>query len=255
MNDAAESTDQVILTVSKLSVSFDTHTVLDKVSFEVHKDQTLAIIGPNGAGKTVLFQCLLGLLPFTGTVTWKAGTQIGYVPQRLTVGKDIPLTVREFLSMKEKQKSKVIDILREVGFESDGTHLIHRGKRLLDTRLGVLSGGEFQRVLIAFALLGNPNVLLFDEPTSGVDISAEETVYTLIHRLQKEKKLTIIFISHELAVVNKYATQVLCLNKETICFGPPREVIDKESLQKMYGDEVNLYQHTSHNHTSHHKKP
>jgi zinc transport system ATP-binding protein len=112
--------------------------------------------------------------------------------------------------------------------------------------LGALSGGELQRVLIAYALLGSPNVLLFDEPTSGVDVSAEESIYSLIDKLREEIDLTIIFISHELQVVYRYADSVLCLNKEKICFGPPTEVVDKVSLEKLYGEDVHFYRHQNH---------
>src|SRR3990167_3991048 len=198
-------TDDLLLKVTGLNVVFDGHKILEDISFDVKKDDTLAIIGPNGAGKTVLFKCLLGLLPYEGEVKWADDTKIGYVPQRLNIGKDIPLTVEEFLKFKERNIKNIENVLSQVGFETEGDHVIHKGKRLLKTRLGVLSGGEFQRVLIAFALLGNPNVLLFDEPTSGVDVSAEETVYALIERLKKKVDLTIIFISHELGIVYKHA--------------------------------------------------
>ncbi|OGM23356.1 hypothetical protein A2691_01475, partial [Candidatus Woesebacteria bacterium RIFCSPHIGHO2_01_FULL_39_23] len=138
-------------------------------------------------------------------------------------------------SFKESNFDKILQVLGQVGF----------GKRenILKMKLGVLSGGELQRILIAFAVMGNPNVLLFDEPTSGVDLSGEETVYQLISKLQAEKDLTIIFISHELEVVYKYAATVLCLNKEKVCFGPPRKVIDKENLEKLYGEDIHLYRH------------
>ena len=179
-------TDDLLLKVTGLNVVFDGHKILEDISFDVKKDDTLAIIGPNGAGKTVLFKCILGLLPYKGKVIWASGATIGYVPQKLYVDKDVPLTVDEFLSFKEKDHLKVEEALIKVGFGSDNLHSIHRGSRLLGTKLGVLSGGELQRVLIAFAILGRPNVLLFDEPTSGVDISAEETVYSLISKL-KEK--------------------------------------------------------------------
>ena len=232
--------ENTILSVSNLNVKFNSHKILEDISFEVQRDDTLAIIGPNGAGKTVLFKCLLGLLSYEGEIKWASDAKIGYVPQRLNVGKDLPLTVEEFLRFKEKDSKKIESVLSQVGFETEGAHVIHKGKRLLRTRLGVLSGGEFQRVLIAFALLGNPNVLLFDEPTSGVDVSAEETVYALINRLQKDKDLTIIFISHELEVVYRYAENVLCLNKEKVCYGPPREAIDKASLALLYGEDVHF---------------
>jgi zinc transport system ATP-binding protein len=236
----------LLLSVSNLNVAFNSHKILDDISFEVKRDDTLAIIGPNGAGKTVLFKCLLGLIPYEGEVRWAKNVKIGYVPQRLNVGKDLPLTVEEFLRFKEKSSKKIEEVLTMVGFKRNKEHLIHRGKRLLKTRLGVLSGGEFQRILIAYALLGNPNVLLFDEPTSGVDVSAEETVYALIERLKKEVDLTIIFISHELGIVYKHAASVLCLNKEKVCFGPPHDVIDKESLQKLYGEDVHFHHHDDH---------
>lgn len=239
---------QNLLTVSGLKVKFDNHVILDDISFEIKRDDTLAIIGPNGAGKTVLFRALLGLIPFEGSIQWAPDIKIGYVPQKLSVGHDIPLTVSEFLRFKEKSSEKIQEVLLEVGFQKEAQHL-HNDKRVLKTRMGALSGGELQRVLIAYALLGNPQVLLFDEPTAGVDVSGEETIYALIHKLQAKEDLTIIFISHELQVVNHYAANVLCLNKEKICFGPPLKVIDKETLTKMYGDEVNLYQH--HEHSEH----
>ncbi len=241
--------EDIVLKVSSLNVSFDGHKILDDVSFEVRRDDTLAIIGPNGAGKTMLFRCILGLVPYSGQVEWTSGVKVGYVPQKLYVDKEIPLTVTELLAFKEKSHAKIADALSKVGFGKDTLHQAHQGSRLLKTRLGVLSGGELQRVLIAFAILGNPNVLLFDEPTSGVDISAEETVYSLISKLKEEKDLTIIFISHELEIVYRYAANVLCLNKEKVCFGPPKKAIDTASINKLYGEDVNFFKH--HNHTHH----
>jgi zinc transport system ATP-binding protein len=231
-----------ILTVSALKVEFDNHMILDDVGFEVVRDDTLAIIGPNGAGKSVLFRALLGLIPYSGTITWSPDARIGYVPQKLAVAKDLPLTASEFLHFKEKNETVIREVIVSVGFLKEAEHS-HNDVRVLNTRLGDLSGGELQRVLIAYALLGDPNVLLFDEPTAGVDIAGEETVYSLIHKLQADEDLTIIFISHELQVVNQYATNVLCLNKEKICFGPPSTAIDKESLAKMYGEDAHLYEH------------
>lgn len=225
--------NQPLLSVSNLSVNFDSQTILKNVSFNLNHDEIMAIIGPNGAGKTMLFRAILGLIPYEGTVKWDTNVRIGYVPQKLFVSRDLALTVGEFLSCKEKEQKKITYAMSRVGI----------AEKQLKIQLSVLSGGEFQRVLIAFALLGDPNVLLFDEPTSGIDISGEETVYGLIKKLQKEKDLAILFISHELDVVYAYAQNVLCLNKKTICMGPPQEVIDKENLQKLYNADVHLYQH------------
>lgn len=225
--------EDVLLAVANLKVKFNGRVILNNIDFNVAKNETVAIIGPNGAGKSVLFRAILGLIPYEGKVEWKEGIKIGYVPQKLSVAKDLPLTTSEFLSLKEKDKEKVLKVIEEVGF----------GKEGLKSRIGVLSGGEFQRILIAFALLGSPDVLLFDEPTSGVDISSEETIYSLLRRLQEKKGLTVILISHELGIIYKYAETVVCLNKERICFGPPREVLDRENLAKLYGEDVRVYKH------------
>lgn len=236
-----------ILSVENLKVEFDNHVILNGISFEIKRDYTLAIIGPNGAGKSVLFRALLGLIPYSGKIVWAADAKIGYVPQKLSVAKDLPLTVNEFLKFKEKSDQKIHEVLEEVGFQKEANH-VHNDARVLKTRMGDLSGGEMQRVLIAYALLGGPNVLLFDEPTAGVDVAGEETIYSLIHKLQAKADLTIIFISHELQVVNKYANNVLCLNREMVCFGPPQTAIDREILNKMYSEEVHLYKHHDHDH-------
>lgn len=237
--------EEKILSVSNLKVEFNNHIVLDDISFDIKRDSTMAVIGPNGAGKSVLFRSILGLVDYDGTIIWAKDAKIGYVPQKLAVDKDLPLTVREFLGFKESNHEKVLDVMHSVGFLKEAAH-VHNDKRVMGTRLGDLSGGELQRVLIAYALLGKPNVLLFDEPTAGVDVAGEETVYGLINKLKADKDLTIIFISHELEVVNKYADSVLCLNKEKVCFGPPNTAIDKESLEKMYGEETHIYHHHDH---------
>jgi zinc transport system ATP-binding protein len=237
--------DEDILSVSNLTVIFNKHKVLKDISFKVKRDSMLAIIGPNGAGKSVLFRSILNLVPYSGEVTWAKDVKIGYVPQKLAVDKDLPLTVNEFFKFKEGSKEKIKEVMSSVGFLSESKHM-HNDTRVLNTRLGDLSGGELQRVLIAYALLDNPNVLLFDEPTAGVDIAGEETVYGLMNKLKKDDDLTIIFISHELEVVNKYADSVLCLNREKICFGPPDKTINKEILNEMYGDDVQIYHHHEH---------
>lgn len=234
-----------ILKVENLSVEFNGHKILDDINFEVARDSTLAVIGPNGAGKSVLFKSILNLVPHKGNIVWANDAKIGYVPQKLAVEKDLPLTVNEFLHFKENDDKKIFEVMESVGFLNISEHP-HNDKRVLENRLGDLSGGELQRVLIAYALLGKPNVLLFDEPTAGVDVVGEETVYGLINKLKSNEDLTIIFISHELEVVNRYADSVLCLNKEKICFGVPSAAINKNVLEKMYGEETHIYHHHEH---------
>lgn len=235
--------ENIILNVENVSVSKNNHLILDKVSFKVNKGETVAVIGPNGAGKTTLFRALLNLLPFEGKIEWKTGIKIGYVPQKLYVDQDIPLSTYEFFSLKEKNKNKIKEALSAVGLTSESTETGNIEKHILENRMGVLSGGELQRVLIAWALLGNPEVLLFDEPTAGVDIIGEESIYMMLDRLKKTKSMTILLISHELEIVYKYANKVVCINKEKVCYGPPLTTLTKENIDKLFGEEMGFYQH------------
>lgn len=202
-----------ILNVKNLNVSFNNHEILDHLSFDVVRDTTVAIVGPNGAGKTVLFKCLLGLISYDGNIKWHNEAKIGYVPQKLLVAKDLPLTVLEFLNLKESNQKLINETLVKVGFKEKAEH-VHHDIRVLQTCLGSLSGGELQRILMAYALLGDPNVLLLDEPTAGVDIKGEETFYELFENLKKDSDLTIIFISHDGEIVKKYADQIIQLRHE-----------------------------------------
>ena len=204
---------ELILTVKDLTVKFVKHKILDNLSFDVVRDGTVAVVGPNGAGKTVLFKCLLGIIPFTGEISWASDAKIGYVPQKLSVAADLPITVLEFLKLKDSDPKRIEEIMAQVGFKQNAEH-IHHDMRVLKSRLGSLSGGELQRILMAYALLGDPNVLLLDEPTAGVDIKGEETFYNLFAKLKKDVDLTIIFITHDKEVVEKYADTVIKLTHE-----------------------------------------
>lgn len=203
----------IILSVVDLKVKFNDHVIFNNFNLELVRDSVLAVVGPNGAGKSVLFKSLLGLTPFQGKVEWASDAKIGYVPQKLSVSKDLPLTVLEFLNLKENDATKINKTLMDVGFKQKAEH-IHHDVRVLGTKLGSLSGGELQRILIAYALLGDPNVLLLDEPTAGVDLEGEETFYSLFDRLKKDSDLTIIFISHDSGIVQKYADRVITLTHE-----------------------------------------
>ena len=222
-----------ILKVTNLNVVLDHQIIIENLSFEVERGEVLTILGPNGAGKSVLLKTLLGLLPYNGKLEWTKGIKIGYVPQRLPFIKDIPLSIKDFFDLKKSSEKENKEILDSVGFRED----------FLRKKIGDLSSGQFQRILIAWALVGNPQVLLFDEPTTGVDMSGEVTIYNFLATLQKERGLTILLVTHDLSVVYKFSTAVLCLNRYPICYGSPREVLTPESLQKLYGAEVKYYQH------------
>lgn len=229
-----------ILEVKDLSVSFDKNRVLSDINFSVGKSETLAIIGPNGAGKTVLFRALLGLVPYSGTILWKEGIKTGYVPQKISIEKDFPLSVLEFLQFKGNDK-EIEEAVVATGIND---------YRILDKKLGTLSGGQLQRIMIAWAIIGNPDVLLFDEPLTGIDIGGEETIYNLIYKLNKSRNTTLILISHDLGVVYKYADNVLCVNGKQMCLGVPKDVINEETERKLYGElgSFRHHEHSSHNH-------
>ncbi|NWG04265.1 MAG: metal ABC transporter ATP-binding protein [Syntrophaceae bacterium] len=225
--------NEFILKVRNLNVRLDHQSIIENLSFEVKRGDALTILGPNGAGKSVLLKTLLGLFPYKGEIEWAKAIKIGYVPQRLPFIKDIPLNIKDFFNLKESTERETETILNSVGFQEN----------FLWRKIGDLSSGQFQRVLIAWGLVGNPQVLLFDEPTTGVDISAEETIYNLLVKLKRERDLTIVLVTHDLSVVYKFSTNVICLNRQPICYGPPQEVLTPESLQILYGGEVKYYQH------------
>jgi len=225
--------DDLVLEVKDLSVELAGEKVINNLSFELKKGDTLTILGPNGAGKTVLLKTLLGLLPYKGEIEWKKNVRIGYVPQRLPFIKDIPLSVKDFLRLKKSSEKEIEGILNSVGFKEN----------LLDKKIGNLSSGQFQRILIAWSLIENPQVLLFDEPTTGIDIEGEETVYNLLAKLKEERELTILLVTHDLSVVYAFSNYVICLNKQPICYGFPQEVLTPENLKRLYGEEVKYYRH------------
>ena len=228
--------ENLILKVKNLNVELDGKDIIKDLSFEVKKGDVLTILGPNGAGKTVLLKTLLGILPYQGEISWKQGVKIGYVPQRLPFIKDIPLNVKEFFQLKEISEEEIKNVLNSVGFK----------KNIVDRKMGELSSGQFQRILVAWALVKNPDVLLFDEPTAGIDISGEKTIYALLAELKKERNLTILLVTHDLSVVYKFSNFVICLNKCPICQGVPKEVLTPQILQNLYGEEVKFYVHHKH---------
>jgi zinc transport system ATP-binding protein len=224
-----------VLEVEDLHVSFGSTHVLRELTFSVERGTSLAIIGPNGSGKTVLFKALVGALPYRGCVRWSAGARIGYVPQKLDLERDLPITGLDLLRAKVKVTRTDEDIVAA-----------HRGVGLGDEiakPIGSLSGGQFQRLLVALALVGHPSVLLLDEPTAGVDEPGQERLNELIGRLQEERGLTVLLISHELSVVYRYATNVLCLSHPRACFGAPRTILTPELLNEIYGAPVGYHVH------------
>jgi ABC-type Mn2+/Zn2+ transport system ATPase subunit len=238
--------------VRDLRVSFDGQPVLRGVDLHIPRGQLVALIGPNGSGKTTLLRCLLGLqrvdageIKLLGESDVRTALpRVGYVPQRLALERSFVLSVREFLSLRLRRTRhwfwrphRVIDrilseTLVEIGVEP-----------MLDRPLAQLSGGQLQRVLIAFSLLGKPELLLLDEPTAGVDTPGEQTFYELIAEIHRRHQLTVLLVSHDLSMVYRHASWVYALNGVICCEGSPEQVMNTESLKAAYGIHVSPYHH------------
>lgn len=224
-----------------LTTNFGDLVALEDISFVINKGDIVACVGPNGSGKSTLAKILIGLdIPTSGTVmidgkpSMSAKHRIGYMPQWFDIDRSTPVTVEEFLCLVKSHTKKYTPtaVLKRVGLA--GTE---------EKQLGTLSGGQMQRLFVARALLLGRDILLLDEPTSGIDVGGEEALYELLHTLNHEEGTTIIVISHELDFVYEYATNVICLNRKLLCSGAPREVLTSEIMEKMYGGHVKHYAH------------
>lgn len=231
----------VILSVKNLTVRLDGEPVIENISFELEKGENLAVIGPNGTGKTVLIKTLLGMYPYEGEISWAKDARRGYVPQKIEADRRIPLNIQNLLEAKATILKKGPEAVKAAAKEA------HLSPAALSTQVGHLSGGQFQRALIAFALLGDPNVLIFDEPTASIDEPGEEEMYELIHRLQDDLGVTAVVVSHDLSFVYRYATKVLCLGKAGLCFGDPHEVLTPQNLEQLFGS-YKFYHHLHDHH-------
>ena len=236
--------------IENLSVTLGNNKILKDVNLHMHCGELTSIIGPNGAGKSTLLKALLGEVPHKGTLNFlgKNDTKyhapiIGYVPQHLAFDSTSPISVLDlfiacksktpvFFSSKKKMRQEVIEALTKV-----------KAPYLVDRRLGALSGGELQRVLLALALDPIPNILLLDEPVSGVDQNGLDLFYELLLDIKKNYDLSIILVSHDLSLVSKYSDRVVLINKTIICSGTPALVFSNPETKKIFG--LSLYDSNS----------
>jgi zinc transport system ATP-binding protein len=224
------------LAVKDLTIAIGGRTIIREASFALESGASLAIVGPNGSGKSVLLKALLGLLPYSGEIAWQPDTRVGYVPQKISADPNLPLTTGELLRAKASVQHLTAEEVKSAVEWAGVTDF-------LDQRVGALSGGQLQRVLIAFALAGDPDVLLVDEPTSSLDEPSEEHFIDLLNRTRVERGATLVLVSHDLTLVRGAATHVLCLSAGAASFGTAAEMLRSEILEKVYRQPVEFHSH------------
>lgn len=230
----------VLVDLQEITVYFSSKKILNTISFNILEQEVVTIIGPNGAGKTTLLKVVLGLLkPQQGKVIKNNILKIGYVPQKLNFDQTLPLQVKDFLFIHRKITLKAIqETLQQVG-----------GLYLLEKPFYGLSGGEKQRVMLARALLNNPNLLVLDEPTQGIDLSGQVELYRLLKNLKQKQKIALLLVSHDLNFVMAATDKVICLNQHICCMGHPESIKQHPEYMKLfpYTDQISVYMH-NHNH-------
>ena len=228
--------------LNNLSVTIGRDRILEDVNLNIQCGTLTAIIGQNGAGKSTLIKAILGEVPCEGDIEFKSvrngamlDMKIGYVPQSLAIDRDTPMSVQDmiisygfhypvFFPITKKLRERVLDILSPLSAEE-----------LIDKTIGTLSGGELQRVLLSLALMDEPNLLLLDEPVSGVDAGGVEQFYKIVDGLKSQRDLAIILVSHDLEYVKKYADKVVLLDKTVVLDGNPGLIFNSEEYKKMFG--------------------
>jgi len=212
-----------------LEVRIDGRSILDRVSLSVHGGEIVTVIGPNGAGKTVLVRTILGLVrPAAGAVHRRPGLRIGYTPQRLHIDPVMPLSVARFLTLGGGRGREAVEAaLAETGVG-----------HVIDAPVQRISGGEFQRVLLARALMRDPALLVLDEPVQGVDVGGQASLYRLITRLRDRRGCGVLMVSHDLHLVMASTDQVVCVNHHVCCTGHPEAVLRDPAYLELFGPEV-----------------
>ena len=234
-----------LIQASNINVSRQGNKILENVSVVVGDHDFLTVIGPNGAGKSMLLKCLMGFYaPDIGEIRKMNGLRVGYVPQNFAPEHTMPISVRRFLTLRKKTEEAAIEeIARETGILN-----------ILDQALFELSGGERQRVLLARSLFDNPHLLVLDEPAQNLDISGQLGFYRLVEKIYKERKVSVLMVSHDLHLVMASTKEVICLFHHVCCSGEPQIVAKDPEFISLFGNDMATmmaaYQH-SHDHAHH----
>ncbi|MEX0338015.1 MAG: metal ABC transporter ATP-binding protein [Arenibacterium sp.] len=235
-----------LIEVKNLSVAYNANPVLNRVNLSIARGEIVTIVGPNGSGKTSLFRAIIGATkPTQGEVVIAPGLKIGYVPQRLHIDQTLPITVERFLRLTDKVARRDCEQALDVAGVPD----------LLRRQMSQLSGGQFQRVLLARALTSTPDVLLLDEATQGLDQPGSAAFYRQIETVREQTNCAVLMISHDLHVVMSASDRVICLNGHVCCQGTPAVVASAPEYRAMFGagtgGALALYRH-DHDHDHEH---
>lgn len=236
-----------IISVKDISFSYGGPLALENINLDITKGEFIGLVGPNGGGKSTLLKIMLGLLiPNKGTITvcgksaQKGRLSIGYVPQYAQFERDFPITVEETVLLGRLGRTKSI-----WGYSQKDKQLANRAlneteiQDLKSRHLNTLSGGQFQRVLIARALVSDPEILILDEPTANIDLRVEEDIFDLLKRLNQ--RATIIVVSHDIGFISEYVTRVACLNRTMLCHNTSD--ISGKVIEDLYASPVQMIQH------------
>ena len=218
-----------LVTVQEIGIDFGRRPILRNVNFSLNPGEIVTLIGPNGSGKTTLVRIVLGLIrPGIGTVSRRTGIRIGYMPQKLTIDRVLPLSVERFLGINSHVGQKnIVSALDEVG----ASHVARQP-------IQAISGGELQRVLLARALLREPDLLVLDEPVQGVDVTGQHDLYDLIGRVRDRHQCGVLLVSHDLHLVMAATDTVICLNQHICCSGRPEAVVKDPAYIELFGPEA-----------------
>jgi zinc transport system ATP-binding protein len=240
--DRMSPTTAPLVELQGVSLAFGRRAALSDVSLAVASGEIVTIIGPNGAGKTTLLRVVLGLQrPDAGRVTRRPGLSVGYLPQRLTIDETLPLTVKRFLALAPGARKALPAALAEVG-----------AGHTLELPVQTLSGGELQRVLLARALLREPQLLVLDEPAQGVDIAGQAELFSLIRRIRDERNCGVLLVSHDLHLVMAATDRVVCLNHHVCCSGHPAAVTRDPAYRALFGTAIDGFALYAHRHDHSH---
>ncbi len=230
---------QVLASLENISLKLNDQQILKGINLKIKKGEITTLIGPNGGGKTSIARILIGILtPTSGKVFIQKNSKIGYIPQKLEIEKTIPLRVIDFLKLSASNDAteQLMTITKKLNIEN-----------ILQKSLHQISGGQMQKTLLAKALMNNPDILVLDEPTSNMDISAQAEFYDLLEEIRKKQHCAILLISHDLHIVMQKTNQVICVNHHICCEGNPESINNHPEYLSLFGQQkvnnIAIYPH------------